>query len=388
MGKETVFLSLKDAQLGLGPPTGTQALFGTKPVIFVSPETSRPVRKMEEVVARLIQAQVLPNDAKIHKPFLIHGNGDPAFVGISRGELNPWLISCRVMDYNGSQVATNSSFNPAAIAQKRTTLTIVSGVCLFGATAAEGIGVDGTTFQLTDPLSIGMVNQKIARIKIDPKIHPYEADAVLRITGFVRNMFGERSLKAYFHIPRIEYYLYGLELFSKGVIDRKQLTQLFEAVDRRAAGIENLIRKRQAATHTMETVAPLTDAEDYIRTASEPDINGIVDLLSSNPLWGALLRREQPRSFLDINFASYIYAYLARGNGQLMVAVENPEEQKILTLTQRHFDLLVPTAMVGIYVHPNVLVKEGNKRFLYYQPNRKENTVRGLVEIAKATSNR
>lgn len=370
---------------------GREHLFGTREVNVALAEQTKSSVKMRVLFDKIKDQGILSPDTSFGDNAILHGStGDPTFVQIG-GRERFWYVSAQPIGYDGNAVK-RERFNEE---RKFDQFEIITGICLFGSTSAEGIGENGQTYQLTDPATLSEIREPITTINVDQRIHPYEADSILRLSGFINDAFSHADARLNLHTPRLEYFLYGLALRDQGAFSDTQTKQWFDEVDKRADKVEGMLAKR--SRKDVRIVSPLGLAEEYIRTDSHPTLEGVLENLRQDPLWQKLLEKNQPQDMLDLTFLSYTYAYLrlsqddSAGDEQsdktnrLLVAVENPEEVRILISTQRNFDIIdKPTTLLGLYVHPEVLTDHAaEKQILYYQPNHDNRRVSSLTQITK-----
>lgn len=386
MKEGEIFLPLEVAKND--PKEGLTPLYGTKEVMFVNAEQVKPGRKMKSVIEGIQQAGVLSQQAEIGPDALLHGtNGNPTFIRV-RVSNAEWYIAANHISFDGTSVKRGKLLPIPDLIP-----SLLTGVCLFGAYTAEGVTENGNRYQLADPLTIDTATEKVAQLNIDPWLHPYEADSILRLGNFMQSALTKEARTVSYHIPRLEYHLYGLALKERGIIDDKQLEIWRQEVEKRSAGIRHLIERR--TQQNIQFTTPLYPAEEYIRIHSDANVDTIQSLLREDPLWKKLLdRREQdenagPMTYLDINNTSYVYAYLRLANeNPFVVAIENPEETRILTHALKNLDLVEdPTAITAVYVHPKLLTQHGaSKEWMYFQPNHQQKKLHSLREVVRANS--
>jgi hypothetical protein len=100
---------------------------------------------------------------------------------------------------------------------------MVSGMGLFGYSSVQMETEDHKQFSLTE---VGEITSPIRRMIINPNMHPYEWEAILRLTGFLHQSLPDRTTHLFFHLPRIEYYLPFLAAYEQGWLSQSPFPQL------------------------------------------------------------------------------------------------------------------------------------------------------------------
>lgn len=362
--------------------------YGTKPVLF---SDGKAVIKLANAAERVKAAGVLPKNTQISTFGVVHGpDSNPPFVAMTLDDKS-YLVNIRVVQFDGKKHLTNSDFDIATVAEdiQRERMSIITGVCLFGSNAALGITEKGEQISITDPSEIRDLDPKAAgriiSLEVDRRLQPYEADTILRIGSFIQRSNLTQAGRLSIHVPRLEYYLYGIELVQKGVMDQDVQKEWVEQVDTRTAGLTTLMAKRLPESTDFSVIAPLRNLEGYILEQDVPTVDELVSVLQKDELWRRLTQATPPRSYIDLGYLSYQYAYLSLADGKTVVVVENPEEQNILVNTRKVMDKTVSSGtIVALYPHPNLLLKDGPKKFLYFYPNHNGFLTQALLQINKA----
>lgn len=380
IAKSPVFVPLETVRQGFPMPGGRRPLYGTKEIFFTDEaEGAKSVRKMTATLQSFQNAQILPATASIGPTALLHGEkGDPTFIEVKTAEGPGFFVSARAFSTDGATV----SEKPDLSLFKRKPSELVSGVCLFGADAAEGVTASGRRMSLIDARSIADEQDPLVDIATTKLLHPSEAETIARITQFTDTIFGKDGPKMNYHIPRIEYYVYGLDLFARGLMDRNLLQRWFGEVDKRTDAVVRMLGKR--TTMKAEIVEPMKSAEEYIKNVEEPNVSELAEILSQAVLWKSLLAQKPPTNFLDINYLSFTHPYLdVAGRTGSIIAIENPDEARIYTEALRSANIITEEALVGVmYVHPKLLTQHGKgKECLYFQPNHDGRGLDSLQQI-------
>lgn len=390
--KEEIFYSIRE--ITSNPSLNGKIDFGNKQIFFIENKSS--VLHQKKMTQQLMMLGLLPESLTVSNQGIAHGSkNDPTFVDIKFGKEH-FFTHIRIHQYDGEKVLGNRNFKPSLIAENKeiSQVNILTGICLFGSQAAVGITDRGKEVSLTSPHDAESTTIDeygvIDKIYIDKFVHPYEADTILRISSFINALTVNANV--YLHVPKIEYYTYGLDLYKKGLIREKQVLQWFDEVDRRANGVTKLLDNRIKGKNKRHIV-PLENVESYFRTNLQPDIGVARDLLSTNPLWKVLLSKVNVNSLSDIRNLNYMYPYLALSHESTLLAIENPEQNGIMIGIQKsdRIKTVGKGTIVGLYLHPHVIPKDGNeeddKKYLYFFSNKNSGVIRSLVEVLQKNQN-
>jgi hypothetical protein len=394
------FINLRDILNANPPPNGRIGYeFGASPISVVLKEQSKPARRADRHLLGTIKAGIFGPDIITGEPALVHDLNNSTYIRVVNGDGQEWFVHPRILVQKNGKVDYANEF-PLQDVQERLkagVLNIVSGICLFGTSGASVIDKDGNKFSLTDPTEVDAIQTTIAKVEIHKGLHPYEADSILRLTSFLGSLNSSIPAELSFHIPRLEYWLYGLSLYEKGLMASDTLLNWFNEVNQRSIPMETMVRKRMPANVRMNVVSPLEYVENLIVEAVRSGTHGIQGniikiLEASNSLWQSMLAvsSQAQTDLLELNYQSYVHAYLdvlRRGNG-LMVAVENPEEANILENAKKAIglgvkDLKQPGIIIGLFVHPYMLVPEGTakggKKVLYFSEDLSSDGIKEII---------
>lgn len=262
-------------------------------------------------------------------------------------------------------------------------LELVSGICMFGAGALMG-QADGTMYDLTYPDDMRRIQGVIEHITVDERSHLYEVEAIARLGAFIQSMCRQlpsTHIKLTLHLPVPEYFMYGLDLYTRGHMSAVALRTYMAAVSRRGKKLESMLKecfKTGVAELTVGSPLSWLRDSDFL-TLSPAEIPRILydRAAQQNSLWRHLVGKLADRQPLQLNYLSYAYQYLEaagrmQDNDSQLVFVENPEELPIYLNAvkwQQDIGVAVDKATM-LYVHPRLMVvrkayaDHGN--FLYY----------------------
>lgn len=364
--------------------------YGMSPLSFVEAEESSNAQTVQQVLARMQEIDVLSPSVQVNGVSLIHEMNGNAFVQM--GSLQRRYVHARFLVPDRSGNYKNGQVDDLPNLTERDRLTVISGPCLFSGSSVVAIDSDGGAHYINYPPAIDAIGSPIVKIRTDPGIQPYEADAILRISGLIGELNNTKETSVALNVPRLEYYCYVLDLYSRGLIDREAIEQWFADVDLRAQSMEGMITKRLPRNVRTDTVNPLDAAEEVIRDGIAQGnrylFPSVYDRLSqSDKIWRQAIKRAKPSGFMDLSRLSYPVAHLlkAQDRDSMVVVVENPEEITIMHETVKLLPGIVKgAAIVGLFPHPNVLLKEPTdsiigKQYLYFYNGERRAALREVV---------
>lgn len=196
-----------------------QAKYGNGAIADLSASSSPALRKLRIRIDAICQD--MP-DVLVGAGGVIHTATGTAFAELTVGE-SGYLLGC--------------GRRQAGVLTPGRPLDIVTGTCLFGADALTS-AVSGCAYPLTDPpLVSGYAGNPFDAILVDERLHVYEAEIVRRLGSFIRDLtaqMGSSPVRVKVHVPVPEYQMYGLSLYARGYLTRRQCEEYSDAVRRRA----------------------------------------------------------------------------------------------------------------------------------------------------------
>ena len=143
------------------------------------------------------------------------------------------------------------------------------------------------------------------------------------------------------------------------------------------ASLEANIRETVKIGQQVDVLVLLSDLQKDLHWAAALDAQERLSAESRGALEGKGHKSPEQFGLLDINFMSYIVAYMKQldGGKGVVVALENPEEGRILdqvqhVMTPELYGGHAKGVILGLYVHPRLAVtEEGSvegKRWMYY----------------------
>lgn len=348
---------------------------------FINADTQKTTRRIKAILEACIDRGVLAptlGGGESLPSALIHTLTGMGFVNLDLADYGNRFIHARVLAQNSQGKYGWTGAEPITDLPK---ISVLSGPCLFGASAVRAIDSEGSVHSLADPFS-SEISQPIDRIEVNKKLQPYEADAILRLTSVISSLNRDKNVEVNLNIPRIEYWFYALDAYEKGLIGQKTLFTWFNEVEQRAAGIARLITKRLPREFNIVECSPLLPTEAFVRQSISDQrrnlMPGLIEILNHDHVWAHAIEVTKPSGFQDLSYLGYCIPYLKKSAepDSLLVVIENPEETTISDQARPLMDGFVNDGVfVGLYPHSNVALAEdpdfgGGRRMLYFfNPN-------------------
>jgi hypothetical protein len=338
-----------------------QAYFAHSPITAVAPGATRGIRNLT---------------AKAETIFAAFPAVTVGTQGI-RHELN--RLTFVELDLAGSRYLVGCGKAAGRPLSPEVETELVTGMCLHGIDSIRG-WADGRAYSLTVGAGDDLWARScpIDRITIDQRWHVYEAETLIRLVPFVRDLarLHRAPVRIRAHIPGPEYELYALGLYARGLLPARLCAQYRAAVQRRARLVAAALKRclDGAADVTVSSPLRLVSGLDVKGVPRSGILRLVYDAVCHHdPLWRVLLGGQAP-SFSAITYASFRYTYLAAARraaeeGHQVAFAENPDELPI------HYRALEDSGRTGIsldhlagfYVHPMAVVTsalDGRTRLL------------------------
>lgn len=366
-------------------------VYGSSPLRIVEVGEVPSAQFVQATLGRLQEIGIFSPSVRLDTRALIHERNDTAFVRM--GSLNRRNVNARFIIPDGQGGYKNGKDkDDLAKLGEREKITVISGPCLFSASSVVGMDSQGVAHYINYPPAVDAITQPIVEIKTESHIQPYEADAVLRISGFIGELNNAKATIAALNVPRLEYHLYLLDLYAQGLVGRDVVEKWFSDVDARAQRIEGMIVKRLPRHVQVDRVNPLASIEAIVRNGVADGDRGLFEpsldqLAKSGRIWGQALKRAKPKSFKDLLKLSYPVAHLLKAEDResTVVVVENPEEIPILRETVMLLPGIVKGAnVVGLFPHPTTVLRGPEqsvieRQYMYFFNGERKDAVREVV---------
>lgn len=330
-----------------------QARYGNGAIAELSASSSPALRKAGIRIDAICRD--MP-DVLVGTSGVVHTATGMAFAELTLGE-SGYLLGC--------------GRRQAGVLRPGRPLDIITGTCLFGADALTGT-VSGCTYPVTDPpLVSGYAGNAFEAILVDERPHVYEAEIVRRLGSFIRDLTAQMSsspVRVKVHVPVPEYEMYGLSLYARGCLTRRQCDEYRDAVRRRGRQVTAVFLDYLSGIAEVSAGSPMSWLSGVDPYSVPPgEVAGLLHRAAcgQDQLWRFLAEATDGQSFQALNHASYAYQYLSaaqsvHSEGGQLAAVEDPDEiviyrQAAVRQTATGISL---NGCVRFYVHPGLVVHE------------------------------
>lgn len=361
------------------PTTGYEGrhTFGTANVVIgeidklPQPKPARANSQILKVFQQYAVLSPLLHVGSLGLQYTTSGVGDPGFSFSALADEHGagWYVHGKLLQLtkNGLVGDTQQFFKDKKEPKQ---IDMVSGMCLFGVSSVTATTQSGKKIHITDATKAYESDDPIVDIHVSDKLHPSELESILRLTSFMESVGPQSKRTVYFHIPRVEYKLFGLDAYLNGLMSKSVLSKWCLEVDKRAAAVEKMVAKRLPIDAKATFVQPLKKVENLIQHPKSTNAKAVMQeientLLAENIVWKYLAHSSEPVfSPISLSHESYEAAYLqVAQKGNLTVAVDNPNEVRIYgnlrslfkTSAQKWFALGGKELnLIALYPHPNV----------------------------------
>jgi hypothetical protein len=263
-------------------------------------------------------------------------------------------------------------------------LTLLSGACLFSAHHALAHQENGRSVGIAHPYE--EMDAPVRELEISEELSIYEAETVKRLSALAGEILATAPgiPRIELHVPRVEYYLYVMEAWTRGDISEDQARQWLDAVDRRSETVRTIFTNRMAraaraagAAPEIDIAAPLEPLGELLRweigagnralTVSQLSAALLNARTRHQPYLAHLLERRPAESFGDLNHTGYVAAYLSRADEGGVIALENRQEAGIYHNAERSKH---PAAKRVVALYPCERAIADDSPSLYFLPYR------------------
>ncbi|MBX7144057.1 MAG: hypothetical protein K1X79_06375 [Oligoflexia bacterium] len=263
-------------------------------------------------------------------------------------------------------------------------IRLLTGLCLWSTETARVIVGSGKSLPIVDPKQA--IDEAVVDLQVTSDLSLYELDSLNRLSGLLSSIAiaEKRPIDLALNIPRLEYYLYLLPAFGKGLVSVQLFRRWCELVEARRACLIRELCVRLPSGLKVQTIDPLLGIEPTIARIvesgckdSEQEINAACQALSqSSSIWNQVLKQEvpAPRTWTDLNTLGYAVAVLesADERGVSLIAVENRHEARIYEKVEAlNRKINKSINLVVLLSHEQVMTKWQNRSLfdnLYFLP--------------------
>jgi hypothetical protein len=273
---------------------------------------------------------------------------------------------------------------------------LVTGCCLFSDQAVHATAAFGESFRYL-AASAGRICAPLRRIEASPRLTLYELESACRLPWLTGDMVAllpsDMPVSVTIDVPRIQYYLYLLDAFSRGFIAPRLMERWFALVDERSRLVSELLRRQLSAALAEARsgrLVPVRRAESMacleapirrgVRAREAIAVDEMAKILSAHDqIWGLTLSVAWPTAYRDLINLSYAVEHLRAaiaGEGErprLGIAVDNPAEWPACTHARAIFADISATrgglaaSLLGLYPLERAFTGQSTGRTdLYY----------------------
>ncbi|MDO8429542.1 MAG: hypothetical protein Q7S88_02840, partial [Candidatus Daviesbacteria bacterium] len=386
VNQQTVFRLLQDELLRPNPDQ--PLIVGKSEVVAVEPST-RGARKVIGVLDRLADLGVLQPRSQEVTRAIVHKANTAIFVELPLSTQRGRFVHTRVL---AEDAKGKYGWGDAQNIKEITRCRVLTGLCLFSSSAVTAVSEGGVKYALTNPYVNREIDQPVIRIDIDQRIQPYEADSVLRLSEMIGCLNPEKVSSVALAVPRIEYWLYAMDAYEKGLIDSGLMLEWFNQVDLRAGRMIDMVTKRIAKPGLkINQVDPLGSIALNLVQDVQNDKRGLLPkLVEQLKEKSSLVSQTEIVSYSDLSYLSYVLGYLDQldAETEMLIAVENPEETGILNRIRSLIGQVVSgKTIVGLYPHTNLVMSQdpetvGGRSLYFFDPKSRLRTA--LREVVRA----
>jgi hypothetical protein len=230
-------------------------------------------------------------------------------------------------------------------------VNFVTGSCLFSDRVVRLVGDPGTAFSCLTP-SAAPIDAPVRRLSSSSWLTLYELESACRLPWLTADMIAMlprgMPVTVTIDVPRVQYYLYLLDAFQRGLVAPELMLQWFELVDERHRQVSALLEHELAAAVSdvlpgrtvpirradgMSALEPVVRRRVPCRTPlAAADIARMLSV--RDEVWAMVIRMTRPASYRELINLSYVVEQLRGGitrRGEyprLGIAIDNPSERR------------------------------------------------------------
>jgi hypothetical protein len=235
-----------------------------------------------------------------------------------------------------------------ATARDFAAVNLVTGWCLFSYRALRVLGDGDASFACLSS-SAAPIPAPIRRIESSPRLTLYELESACRLPWLTADLVAllPHGIPATvtIDVPRVQYYLYLLDAFYRGLVSTELMLRWFKLVDERnRIATELLARQLNVAMSHARTRRHVSVRQAASMTCLEPLIRHSIHsrvpltaarmastLSAHDPMWKLVLSAASPASHRELIHLSYVVeqlrgALVRDGEPRLSIAIDNPGE--------------------------------------------------------------
>lgn len=232
-------------------------------------------------------------------------------------------------------------------------VNVVTGSCLFSdrVVRLHGAGDGDTSFSCVTPSS-APIDAPVHRIESAWPLTLYEFESACRLPWLSADVIAllppRLPVTVTIDVPRVQYYVYLLDAFQRGLIASKWMWRWFELVDERNARVSALLERefaialsemlpgRFVGMRRAEGMAGLEPAiRRSVQTRSPLSVAALAAMLSTaDAVWSTAIGGKTPSSYRELVNLSYAVEQLRGGiaeqheHPRLGIAIDSPSERR------------------------------------------------------------
>jgi hypothetical protein len=276
-------------------------------------------------------------------------------------------------------------------------VNFVTGSCLFSDRAVRLLGDSGTSFSCLRP-GAAQIDGPVRQIESSPDLTLYELESACRLPWLTASLIAllppGMPVSVTLDVPRVQYYLYLLHRFERGLVSADLMLRWFDLVDERNAQVSALMERelaealsddlpgRPVHVRRADGMAGLERViRRSVRTRAALGLADMATRLSAHDaVWAAAIAAAHLASYRDLINLSYAVEQLRCGiapggvHPQLGIGIDNPGEWRsyrharaVAAVASKEGGSWPETSLLGLYPLERAFTSEATGRSdLYY----------------------
>lgn len=237
--------------------------------------------------------------------------------------------------------------------QEPTSVTLYSGMCLFGQSALSMYTADARDVEILNPNR--QSQGRIAGWSVDKKLSLFELEVIERLTTILKRVqidcknSGIAVTQVLLDLPKVAYYMYVFEELEKGNMTIEQALEWMCVVQERVRKVCAYFQAKLGSEIVLAPTTTLDQVGDYLfseltakRLPTREDV--LTVLKNNNELASAYCDWNPPTTWKDIGYMGYIVSMVASAKktptSDAMVLVDNPTEWPLFDKSKTFANIL------------------------------------------------
>ena len=237
--------------------------------------------------------------------------------------------------------------------QEPTSVTLYSGMCLFGQSALSMYTADARDVEILNPNR--QSQGSIAGWRVDNKLSLFELEVIERLTTILKRVqidcknSGIAVTQVLLDLPKVAYYMYVFEEIEQGNMTVEQALAWMDVVQKRVKKVCAYFQAKLGSEIVLATTTTLDQVGEYLfseLTAERiPTKEDVLTLLqNNNEFASAYCTWNPPATWKDIGYMGYILSMVASAKktptSDTMVLVDNPTEWPLFDKSKTFANIL------------------------------------------------